>query len=205
MGKLKLTKGALKLERDNLRRFLRYLPILQLKKQQLQMEILHQVSALENRRNGAQARAGEIEPWAGLFTDTDADIGKLLSRRKTLASAKNVAGVDLPLFERVEFDIPDYDLFLMPLWVDAALEALKILISLREEIAVLEKGISVLRQELRITAQRVNLFEKVKIPQAEENIRVIKVYLGDQMANAVGRSKIAKRKIVQETAQEAFV
>ena len=53
----------------------------------------------------------------------------------------------------------------------------------------------ILRQELRITTQRVNLFEKIKIPEAREAIRRIKIYLGDQTANAVGRSKIAKRKI----------
>jgi len=69
------------------------------------------------------------------------------------------------------------------------------LVSLREEIKVLGKGIDILRQELRITTQRVNLFEKIKIPEAGEAIRVIKIYLGDQMTNAVGRSKIAKRKI----------
>jgi V/A-type H+-transporting ATPase subunit D len=79
--------------------------------------------------------------------------------------------------------------------VDYAIETLKELVSLREELKIINYGIGVLRDELRITAQRVNLFEKVKIPQAQEAIRRIKIYLGDQMANAVGRSKIAKRKI----------
>ncbi|MDP2927327.1 MAG: V-type ATP synthase subunit D, partial [Candidatus Omnitrophota bacterium] len=63
---------------------------------------------------------------------------------------------------------------------------------------------NILRQELRVTTQRVNLFEKVKIPLAEENIRLIKIYIGDQMANAVGRSKIAKRKIEELILEEAI-
>jgi V/A-type H+-transporting ATPase subunit D len=62
-----------------------------------------------------------------------------------------------------------------------------------------------LRRELRITTQRVNLFEKVKIPEAEEAIRLIKIYIGDQMSNAVGRSKIAKRKIEELEREEALV
>jgi len=86
-------------------------------------------------------------------------------------------------------------LFVVPLWVDFAIEALHTLVSLKNEIMLIKEGINVLRQELRITTQRVNLFEKVKIPETEEAIRLIKVYIGDQMANAVGRSKIAKRKI----------
>ena len=72
-----------------------------------------------------------------------------------------------------------------------------------KEIAVVEEGIAVLKRELRVTTQRVNLFEKIKIPEAQEAIRLIKIYLGDQMANAVGRSKIAKRKIEAAVLEEA--
>jgi V/A-type H+-transporting ATPase subunit D len=91
----------------------------------------------------------------------------------------------------------------MPLWVDAAVDYLKELAVLRAEIKLLQEGLTILRSELRITTQRVNLFEKVKIPEAREAVRLIKIYLGDQLANAVGRSKIAKRKI--EALEEAVV
>ncbi len=202
MAKLKLTKGELKRQRDALRRFLRYLPILQLKKQQLQMEILHQVTVLETQRRAAEDKTRQIARWAGVFTDPGVELKRWLKPKGLLVGLKNIAGVDLELFERAEFEEPDYDLFTTPLWLDAAIESLRALISLREEMSVLERGITVLRRELRVTTQRVNLFEKVKIPEAEENIRIIKVYLGDQMANAVGRSKIAKRKI--EQFEEAF-
>ena len=98
-----------------------------------------------------------------------------------------------------------YDLFLTPPWLDAGIEALRDMVSLREEIRVLEKGISVLKHELRITTQRVNLFEKVKIPEAKEAIRRIKIYIGDQMTNAVGRSKIAKNKIEEANVEEVAI
>jgi V/A-type H+-transporting ATPase subunit D len=103
--------------------------------------------------------------------------------------------VDLPTFQRALFAAAEYDLFTTPLWVDPAIEALRGLVSLDREISVIEEGARILKQELRITTQRVNLFEKVKIPDTREAIRRIKIYIGDQMANAVGRSKIAKRKI----------
>jgi V/A-type H+-transporting ATPase subunit D len=119
----------------------------------------------------------------------------MIKPKAIIASVKNIAGVDLSVFERAEFESVEYDLFIAPLWVDFAIEELRKLVSLCCEIKVLEKGIEVLRHELRITTQRVNLFEKIKIPEASEAIRAIKIYLGDQMANAVGRSKIAKRKI----------
>ncbi|KPK97738.1 MAG: ATP synthase subunit D [Omnitrophica WOR_2 bacterium SM23_72] len=195
MGKIKLTKGELKRQRDALKQYQRYLPTLQLKKQQLQIEILHQAAFLEKKREEAKMRLEDILLWAGLLSDRSIDIKLLVRLQETKEGARNIAGVDLPVFEGVEFVFAEYDLFATPLWVDTAMIALQGLIAVRREIAVIEKGISILKQELRITTQRVNLFEKVKIPEAEEAIRIIKIYIGDQMANAVGRSKIAKRKI----------
>ena len=199
MGKVKFTKGELKRQRDALKQYERYLPTLQLKKQQLQLEILHQMAFLEEKNGARKELRRDIEVWAGLLTEPGHDIKKWLKPKEVLIDSKNVAGVDIPIFKRVEFSQPEYDLFTTPLWVDAAIEELRKLLSLREEIAALERGIKILRHELRVTTQRVNLFEKVKIPEAREAIRLIKIYIGDQMANAVGRSKIAKRKI------EAFI
>jgi len=108
------------------------------------------------------------------------------------------------VFERLEFDDAEYDLFVVPLWVDGAVDALRALVSLQEQIRTIEEGVRILRQELRITTQRVNLFEKVKIPETKEAIRLIKIYIGDQMANAVGRSKIAKNKIEESALEEVF-
>lgn len=202
MPKIKLTKGELKRQRDALRQYRRYLPTLQLKKQQLQLEIIHQLTVLEKKRLEEKAKRESIESWAGLLTSPAVDIRPWIFPRNVATSSRNIAGVDLPVFEQVDFTEAEYDLFITPLWVDAALEALTVLVSMREEIAVIEKGIAILRQELRITTQRVNLFEKVKIPEAEETIRIIKIYIGDQMSNAVGRSKIAKRKIETAVLEE---
>ena len=195
MAKIKLTKGELKRQRDALRQYQRYLPTLQLKKQQLQMEILRQASIVEEKRQNESAKRKAIEVWVGLLTDQTFDLKLGIMPKQILTSLKNIAGIDLPVFAGVEFQADDYDLFITPLWVDAAIEEFRMLVWLRQELKVLEKAIEVLRQELRITTQRVNLFEKIKIPEASEAIRQIKIYLGDQMTNAVGRSKIAKRKI----------
>lgn len=205
MAKIKLTKGELKKQRDSLRQYERYLPILQLKKQQLQMEILQQLNLADEKMRAESAKLAGIESWLGLLAEPRINIRRHIQSKEVVTFQKNIAGVDLPVFERIEFAAAEYDLFLTPLWVDIAVEILRSIVSLRQEVKVIEKGIEILRQELRITTQRVNLFEKVKIPQAEENIRVIKVYLGDQMANAVGRSKIAKKKIEFSVLEEVLV
>ena len=159
------------------------------------MEILTQTASLRDRMQVLAKKKQSIDEWCGLFSESAVDLKPFLSPTKVVTHLKNIAGVDIPVFSSAEFDFAEYDLFVTPLWVDAAVESLRAIIAVNKEILILEEGIVILRHELRITTQRVNLFEKVLIPQAEENIRLIKIYIGDQMANAVGRSKIAKRKI----------
>ena len=205
MAKIKFSKGELKKQRDSLKQYRRYLPTLQLKKQQIQMEILRQHVMLQERHAKLTAAMTNAVKWAGLLYENNIFDDKWVRPKRVSKSFKNIAGVELPVFERCEFGIAEYDLFIAPLWVDAAIEELKTIISVREEVKVLEEGVAVLRRELRVTTQRVNLFEKVKIPDAEEAIRRIKIYIGDQMANAVGRSKAAKRKIEAVFAHEVGV
>ncbi len=195
MAKIKLTKGELKKQRDALRQFQRYLPTLQLKKQQLQMEILHWNSLAEEKLRLENSRKLASLSWAGLLIEPGLSWPEWLNLKEIITVTRNITGVDLPVFERAEFQEAEYDLFTTPPWVDGAIDFLRELVALREEIKVIEVALQILKRELRITTQRVNLFEKVKIPEAEDAIRRIKIYIGDQMANAVGRCKIAKRKI----------
>ncbi len=203
MSKIKLTKGELKRQRDYLRQYQRYLPTLQLKKQQLQIEILRQLALLEEKGRAEESRRLACQAWAGLLaTDSVINLSDYIKPKEVLVSSKNIAGVDLPVFERIDFPDEDYDLFLAPLWVDAAIDGLRALAVLGKEMEIIRQGIAILRHELRITTQRVNLFEKVKIPEAQEAIRLIKIYIGDQLTNSVGRSKIAKKKIELAALQE---
>jgi len=205
MAKIKLTKGELKKQRDALVQYQRYLPTLQLKKQQLQVEILTQLALREEKERLQLKKKESIEAWIGLLSEPTIDMKSWIKPKGVITESKNIAGIDIPIFERVEFAPVEYDLFTTPLWVDNAIEALRGFIAIEEELKVIQKGINILRHELRITTQRVNLFEKVKIPEAQEAIRLIKIYLGDQLSNAVGRSKIAKNKIEIAMLEEVFV
>ena len=205
MPKTKLTKGELKRQRDALKQYKRYLPTLQLKKQQLQMNILRESRIFDEKEKEKSKKLNQIKLWAGLLSDNEVEIKEWVVPKEVITGIKNIAGVNIPVFERVGFAPCEYDLFTAPLWVDRAIDDLKDFISIKKEAETIEKSISVLKKELRITTQRVNLFEKVKIPEAEEIIRLIKIYIGDQMTNAVGRSKIAKRKIEEAVLEDARV
>jgi V/A-type H+-transporting ATPase subunit D len=196
MAKLRLTKNELKKQKDSLKRFLRYLPTLQLKKQQLQMEIRR----IEHERARLLSSLREIEEqvseWIHVFGE-DLKVRDILTSLDLKTDRGNIAGIDIPIFSGLAIEEAPYDLFDMPLWVDSAVEVLKKILAIKAEAAVLNQEISLLADELRITSQRVNLFEKVKIPEANEIIRMIRIFLGDQQTAAVVRGKISKSKIVK--------
>lgn len=196
MPKIKLTKSELKSQRDDLKQYARFLPTLQLKKQQLQLEARKSLDRIESNRRREKQRTEALSGWLVLFSDNAAAarLATYLKLEEVLTDDHNIAGAKVPLYRGARFSFPEYDLFDEPLWIDDAIKALKEIIEIRAERDILEEQYRRINQELRTTTQRVNLFEKVKIPECRENIRVIQIYLGDQQTAAVGRSKIAKRK-----------
>ena len=197
MAKVKHTKTALKAQRDALRRFERYLPTLLLKKQQLQVEV-RQVEIRIEEKDAAESllRAG-LESWIRLFGEPF-DFPKHLRVEKVEQSTGNIAGVNIPVLQKVVFQRTPWDLFETPPWVDDGVQALEDLVRLRIERRFLEDERRLLAEELRVTSQRVNLFEKVKIPESRENIRVIRIFLGDQQTADVARGKLAKGRTVEK-------
>lgn len=198
MAKIKLTKGELKKQRDSLKQFKRYLPTLQLKKQQLQMRTMEVRKQQEHRLAHLKEKDSAVSKWAGLLGDSDIDLKPWINPKEIKIGTTNVAGANVPVFEDITFETAEYDYYETPLWVDKALEELRATVKLITEVEVVKKQIAILEHELRTTTQRVNLFEKVKIPECQENIRKIRIYLGDQQAHAVGVSKVAKKKVIDK-------
>ena len=194
-GKIKKTRPELLKQRRSLASFERYLPTLILKKQQIQMEILKTRSERDKIREGINSRVKVIDSWVALFSEpSPGPITELVSVREVRSGQKNVAGIPLPVFEGMLFDIKPCSRFATPPWVDKGISFVKELLELREKMKVLVEQEMLLHLELRKITQRVNLFEKVMIPHARENIRVIKIQLAEEETAAVGRSKIAKAK-----------
>lgn len=81
-----------------------------------------------------------------------------------------------------------------PFWVDFLVEQLQKMCTLRVYHQVQEERVKRLDIQVRRITQRVNLFEKVLIPKAEEDIKRIRLGLAEQERTAVVRSKIAKKK-----------
>lgn len=199
--KLKYNKTALKAQRDAKAKYEKFLPILQLKKMQLQLVIRQLEPIIEEKRRSLKETADRARAWARYLTEPSVDIHDYLVIQEVLTQTDNIAGVDVPEFKGVVFAEKTYSLFATPSWLDTAISVLRRLVSLREELHVLLRKEQMIREELRTTAQRCNLFEKKLIPELKENIRKIRIFLGDEETAAVARAKLAKAKVQQSEAR----
>ena len=197
MAKIKLTKNELRVQKETLKMYRRYLPTLTLKKQQLQSEIRTiEAKAIAVRQERENLEKG-FSSWIAVFSEESAFPDGIITVSNIRKGVGNIAGVAIPTFEGADFARGDYDLYETPLWVDIAANHMEKAMSLDLEAEVLDEQVRLLEKELLSTSQRVNLFEKVKIPETEENIKKISIYMADQQVSAVVRSKISKRKIAQ--------
>lgn len=200
MAKIKLTKNEQKKQKDSLKQFTRYLPTLQLKKQQLQTVIRQSHAEIEELKVKQKEAVDGMKSWIAVYGENSSwseerSISHLVKVKEVKKTKGNIAGVEVPVFQSLVFEDVPYDLRAYPLWVDKAIVALGGIARYDALIETLKERIKLLEKELRTTTQRVNLFEKVKIPEAKENIRKIGIYLQDQQTSAVVRGKIAKKKL----------
>ena len=202
MAKIKLTKTELKAQTDALKRFQRFLPMLQLKKQQLQGEIAGITAKADATSARERAIRADLDRWVGLFATDESLLAGLVKVKGVNTGNANIAGVAIPTFESIETDVKEVDPWATPAWVDDAVETTTQILSLQCERAIYEEQRRLVTAELLQTSQRVNLFEKVKIPACKEAIRVIKIALGDEQTAAVTRGKIAKGRTPKQDADD---
>lgn len=204
MAKIRLTKNELKKQKDDLKRYTRYLPTLELKKKQLLMEINRIQGEVDRLKAENDRVESEVSAWVDVFAE-EIDLSQFIKVKEVKTGQGNIAGIDIPVFEDVLFDDIEYDLFDTPLWIDKGIQVSEEQIKRQVEWQIAQEQQEIIRNELRTTIQRIKLFEEVKIPEAKEAIRVIRIFLGDQMTAEVVRGKIAKTKIAKKKMEESLV
>ncbi len=199
MAEIKYTKNALREQEQKLKQLHSYLPTLQLKKKLLQFEVMMSHSRLEDLFRSLQSKRNDVDKFSPLLTDIeDGNILEFLEIEHVGKIYENIAGIEVPVFEKVIFKMNNYSLFETPLWMDRALYYLRGLIETEQNMHIEEERKRALMKELRDVSIRVNLFEKILIPRTLTNIKKIKIFLGDQALAAVAQSKVAKKKIMRE-------
>lgn len=196
MEQVKLTKTELRLQQIKLAQLQKYLPTLQLKKALLQLEVNQAVVDLTSLQAVLEEKEAAVLQMSPLFSDRgSSSFFQGVVVRDVRIRQENIAGVEIPIFEGVDFPNTTYSLFDTPAWYEAGTEKVRSFLASQEEKKVLDAKKRALEKELREVSIRVNLFEKIMIPRAMENIKKIKIFLGDQQLAAVAQAKVAKHKM----------
>lgn len=199
--KFALNKAELTRLRRQERTYLQFLPVLQLKQEQLQVEHLNLERELASGTAELDRRRKEVEGYVGLLAEPLlVPVADLLEVANVRVAAKSVAGVRVPVLEQLEFEERSLAYFGTPMWVSGALADLRALVRHSAELQVLRRQAELVSRELRKATQKVNLFEKVLIPETQQGIKRIHIALGDEQVAAVGRGKLAKRKQLERQA-----
>jgi V/A-type H+-transporting ATPase subunit D len=192
-GKIKKTNPELLRQRRALERYRRFLPTLVLKQQLIQAEILKARRERAELQARIDLRLQEIGRWLGALGESlPGPLTRFVSVAAVRTGERNVAGIALQFLQEISFEVRPYSLVATPSWVEAGIEFVKELLETREVLRLSIGRELALDLELRKVTQRVNLFEKLMIPQARENIRIIRIALAEEQTASVGRAKIAK-------------
>ena len=194
MSQLAINKTSLKQERDRLKLVQRFLPSLDLKKQQLLTEHKAAQQQLAETETEIQQLWQAMDGLAGLLGATDMDLSGLIEVESVILGEQNVVGARLPVVSEVKIRKAEYSTLAKPFWVDFLVDYLERLCTLRIHLQVRHERIRRLRLQVRRITQRVNLFEKVLIPVSQENIKRIQLGLSERERSAVIRIKLAKKK-----------
>lgn len=203
MARVPLSKSQLSTEKENLVAYARYLPALDLKRQQLMTARARAREAIVAIEAEVARTVGDVGAALPMLADRRIGLDGLCRLGAVRMGTENVAGARLPKVEAVEVIRAEYGPMARPHWVDAVADRLAAAIRLRVEARVAVERLSTLDKAVARITQRVNLFDKVLIPQARENIRRINVYLGDAERSAVVGAKLAKKKRAAEAARLA--
>jgi len=116
---------------------------------------------------------------------------------------EHLLGLRLPMLRAVEFDEKPYSILSTPFWLDELVACIKDVATYRLRLQVYRARVSRMEGAVRRVSQRVNLFEKVLIPNARRDIARIKIFLSDIERAAVVTSKIAKAKRARQSTAPA--
>ena len=194
MAKLALNKSALSKEKQRRKSYQRYLPSLELKQKQLLAERKKAQRQLAQHQSQIESAQAAVYQKLPMLANESMDLTGLVQVDNVRIEEENLMGTHLPTLGHVDYNIAEYGYLTRPHWFDVLAESLQSVLKLKLEEQVLLIRVQRLEKASQTITQRVNLFSKVLIPEARDNIKRIGLFLSDQERAGVVRSKLAKRK-----------
>jgi len=194
MPKVTFNKTSLKKERDQLTLYRQFLPSLDMKRQQLLQEQKKARGQVQRTEEEMATLHKAAEQWLPFLADKTITAAGIVKVEKVLLGEENIVGLTLPALEEVTVTVVPYSTLTTPLWFDSLVALLTSCAKLSVRLQVEKKRLALLAEALQTITKRVNLFDRVLIPDTRQNIRRIRIALADMERAGVIRAKLAKEK-----------
>ncbi len=171
------------------------LPTIKSKEAALRVEVKKARDEADAFERRLQETMREWDYMASLWKEFDPDLVRVADVER---GEQKIAGVEIPVLREVVFEEREWDLFGSPTWWADGVEVVRKLIRLRTEHEFMERKTALLDYARKKTTQKVNLYEKVQIPDYREAIRKIKRFMEDEDNLSKSSQKIVKARQKRE-------
>jgi V/A-type H+-transporting ATPase subunit D len=173
------------------------LPTLKAKETALRLEVKKAKEGLIASQKIFDEHSQTLNKFGKLWEEFPDDI---LQIKHVEVSFKKIAGVKIPTLGNIDFALTFDSFFGRAGWTAAGIKLMKESARLAIEIDTAKKRLSILEYARKKTTQKVNLYEKVQIPEYNEGILKIKRFMEDQENLEKSAQKILKGKLTQQEA-----
>lgn len=186
--KVQYNKTAIQQYRKQLEIREKALPTLKNKETALRMEVTRiagDLAGLKQTLHEMRLQMASMDQFWVEFPD-------IVRIEKTDIRIRNIAGVKIPVLHDISFSATGFSLIHQRPWIPAGIEMVESVVRLKVEIEVVQREFDALNIARKKTTQKVNLYEKVQIPEYQDAIRKVKRYLEDKENLEKAAQKIVK-------------
>jgi V/A-type H+-transporting ATPase subunit D len=176
----------------------RALPTIKNKESALRTEVKRAKDELSHLTEKLESSMKAYDQMIALWGEFDTTLLKVDDVKMTI---KKIAGVRVPVFDKVEFTVKPFSLFSSPIWISDGIAQLKTLAAMAIEQEFMSQKLDLLEKARKKTTQKVNLFEKVQIPGYDDAIRKIKRFMEDEENLSKSAQKIVKSRQASEASK----
>ncbi len=165
------------------------LPTLKNKESALRLEVKKSKNELVELENKLEDLISSENENMRMWNEFDSE---LVEVDKIVHNYKKIAGIKTPELDKLTFIVKEFFIFGNPKWYLDGVEVLKTLITLVYKKKIVGEKVEMLVYARKKTTQKVNLYEKVQIPDHETAILKIKRFLEDEENLSKASQKIIK-------------
>ncbi len=168
------------------------LPTLQSKEAALRLEVIKAKEEVHSFDNDLQSLHEKMDADIRLWVEFPQDLVKV---REIKTKTRKIAGIRTPDLQAIDFEIRDVSYFAENGWIPGGIKALQELVILKVRREIAHHRMVVLEYNRKKTTQKVNLYEKVQIPEYRDAILRIKRFMEDEDNLSKASQKILKARL----------